>query len=126
MATPSRRLRRKDAAFATPTAWLRDASRRCARPCHPPPELSRTPGRKAASPSLVLRGSVRIIAGLGARAQRFEGRDLAPQRRDDWRRLRTRLEPRRQTRALRYRLRRNPTAYLRQLEALALNQPLPP
>lgn len=86
----------------------------------------RCTGRKAASPGLVLRGRVRIIAGLGTRAQRFEGRDLAPQRADDWRTLRTSLEQRRQTRVLRSRFRRSPTAYLRQLEALALNPPLPP
>ena len=31
----------------------------------------RCTGRKAASPSLVLRGSVRIVAGLGTRSRRF-------------------------------------------------------
>jgi len=86
----------------------------------------RCTGRKAASPSLVLRGSVRIIAGLGTRARCFAGRELTPQRMGDWRALRVRLEKRRQTRALRYRFRRNPTAHLRQLEVLVLKQPLPP
>ena len=86
----------------------------------------RCTGRKAASPSLVLRGSVRIVAGLGTRRQCFQGRELAPQKLDAWRTLRTSLEQRRGTRALRYRFRRAPAAYLRQLEALALKRPLPP
>ncbi|MBF8301106.1 MAG: transposase [Acidobacteria bacterium] len=86
----------------------------------------RCTGRKAASPSLVLRGSVRVIAGLGTRGQCFQGRDLAPQKLEAWRRLRITLEQRRCTRALRYRFRRTPAAYLRQLEALALKRALPP
>ena len=86
----------------------------------------RCTGRKAASPSLVLRGSVRIVAGLGTRGQCFQGRDLAPQKIDAWRTLRANLEERRHTRALRYRFRRDPKAYLRQLEALVLKHPLPP
>lgn len=86
----------------------------------------RCTGRKAASPGLVLRGSVRGIAGLGTRGQCFQGRDLAPQKLDAWRTLRASLEERRSTRALRYRFRRAPAAFLRQLEALALKRPLPP
>lgn len=86
----------------------------------------RCTGRKVASPSLVLRGSVRIIAGLGTRARSFEGSELAPQQVNAWRALRGCLEERRDARVRRYRFRRHPTAYLRQLEALALNQPLPP
>lgn len=86
----------------------------------------RCTGRKAASPSLVLRGSVRVIAGLGTRARCYTGAELTPQRVADWRDLRADLEKRRETRAHRYRFRRNPKAYLRRLEALALNQPLPP
>jgi hypothetical protein len=85
----------------------------------------RCTGRKAASPSLVLRGSVRIVAGLGTRGQSFQGRDLAPRKIEAWRALRASLEARRATRALRYRFRRDPAAYLRQLEALALKHPLP-
>jgi hypothetical protein len=86
----------------------------------------RCTGRKAASPGLVLRGSVRVIAGLGTRSQCFQGPDLAPQKLEAWRTLRTTLEQRRCTRALRYRFRRAPAAFLRQLEALALKRALPP
>ena len=86
----------------------------------------RCTGRKAASPSLVLRGSVRIIAGLGTRGQCFQGRELAPQKIDEWHRLRQGLEERRRARTLRYRFRRDSAVYLRELEALALKHPLPP
>lgn len=86
----------------------------------------RCTGRKAASPSLVLRGSVRIIAGLGTRGQCFQGRELAPQKIDQWHSLRHGLEERRRARTLRCRFRRDSAAYLRELEALALKHPLPP
>jgi len=86
----------------------------------------RCTGRKAASPSLVLRGSVRIVAGLGTRRRRFQGRELAPTNLETWQTLRAGLERRRQTRALRQRFRRDPQAYLCQLEALLLKSTLPP
>lgn len=85
----------------------------------------RCTGRKAASPSLVLRGSVRIVAGLGTRRRRFQGRELAPTNLETWQTLRAGLERRRQTRALRQRFRRDPQAYLCQLEALLLKSTLP-
>ncbi len=86
----------------------------------------RCTGRKAASPSLVLRGSVRIVAGLGTRNRSFQGRELAPANPESWQALRASLERRRHTRALRQRFRRNPEAYLRHLEALLLKRTLPP
>ena len=113
-------------------------------PCYDVPDLPRTnndleqlfgstrcherrcTGRKAASPSLVLRGSVRIVAGLGTRRRHFQGRELAPTSLEAWQTLRASLEKRRHTRVLRHRFRRNPQAYLRQLEALLLKRALPP
>ncbi len=86
----------------------------------------RCTGRKAASPSLVLRGSVRIVAGLGTRHRRFQGKELAPGSLETWQTLRAGLERRRHTRTLRQRFRRDPEAYLRQLEALLLKSTLPP
>ena len=86
----------------------------------------RCTGRKAASPSLVLRGSVRIVAGLGTRSRRFQGNELAPKNMETWQTLRAALEKRRHTRALRQRFRRNPKLYLQQLEALLLKSTLPP
>ncbi len=86
----------------------------------------RCTGRKAASPSLVLRGSVRIVAGLGTRSHCFQGRELAPADLDTWQTLRAGLETRRHARTLRQRFRRDPEPYLRQLEALLLKRTLPP
>jgi hypothetical protein len=86
----------------------------------------RCTGRKAASPSLVLRGSVRIVAGLGTRSRSFHGHELAPANLATWQTLRADLEKRRHTRALRQRFRRDPDAYLQQLEALLLKRVLPP
>lgn len=82
--------------------------------------------RKAASPSLVLRGSVRIVAGLGTRSRRFQGKELAPAQLETWQTLRAGLESRRHTHTLRQRFRRDPEVYLRQLEALLLKRTLPP
>jgi hypothetical protein len=86
----------------------------------------RCTGRKAASPSLVLRGSVRIVAGLGTRTRCFEGRELAPRDLRAWRTLRAGLEQRRSARSLRYRFRRDPAAYLARFESLLLKRTLPP
>ena len=82
--------------------------------------------RKAASPSLVRRGCVRIVAGLGTRTRRWEGYELRPRHVSAWRTLRAGLEQRRSARSLRYRFRRDPAAYLAQLESLLLKQALPP
>lgn len=85
----------------------------------------RCTGRKVASPSLVLRGSVRVVAGLGTRARSYPGDELAPCDVDNWRTLRAGLENRRQTRVLRRRFRRDPAAYLQRLEAVLLKSALP-
>lgn len=86
----------------------------------------RCTGRKVASPGLVLRGSVRVVAGLGTRQRCFQGNELAPADLDTWRTLRAGLEQRRHTRTLRRRFRRDPGAYLLALEALLLKRALPP
>ena len=85
----------------------------------------RCTGRKVASPSLVLRGSVRVVAGLGTRDRTYLGDELAPREIEHWRTIRTGLENRRQTRVLRRRFRRNPTAYLQELEAILFKSALP-
>lgn len=86
----------------------------------------RCTGRKVASPSLVLRGPVRVLAALGTREQTYSGQDLAPMNLVTWRGMREDLERRRQSRVLRCRFRRDPAAYLSQLEEILLRQPLPP
>jgi len=85
----------------------------------------RCTGRKAASPGLVLRGSVRIVAGLGSRLRSYSAQELAPLSLPHWRELRAGLEHRRQARTLRRRFRKNPRIYLRQLEAILLRSTLP-
>ena len=76
----------------------------------------RATGRKGASPSLVLRGSVRLVAATVTRLRPVGPCDLAPSDREAWYRLRQKLERRRHGRILRARFRRDPQAYLRELE----------
>ena len=85
----------------------------------------RCTGRKVASPSLVLRGSVRIVAGLGTRQQAYSAQDLSDINLETWRKLRAGLEKRRQSRILRCRFRRDHKAYLHQLEEILLKPSLP-
>jgi hypothetical protein len=85
----------------------------------------RTTGRKAASPALVLRGSVRLIAATATRLRPVHARDLARADREEWAGLRRRLDDRRHTRTLGTRFRRNPQAYLSQLETQFLQPALP-
>jgi len=85
----------------------------------------RCTGRKVASPSLVLRGSVRMVAGLGTRARTYRGEELAPEDIESWRTVRIQLEHRRQTRVLRRRFRRNSVAYLHELEDILVKPALP-
>jgi hypothetical protein len=85
----------------------------------------RCTGRKVASPGLVLRGSVRVLAGLGTRVRCFTGAELAPADPGAWRAVRAGLEDRRQARVLRCRFRRDPAKYLRQLEEKLIKPALP-
>jgi hypothetical protein len=85
----------------------------------------RCTGRKVASPALVLRGPVRVVAGLGTRQRSYSGEELAPTDPGAWRSLRAGLERRRQSRVLRCRFRRDPAAYLHQLEELLLRDSVP-
>ena len=85
----------------------------------------RAAGRKGASPSLVLRGSARLVAGLATRAQAKTAEDLAQASREEWQRLRAELENRRQRRVERRRFRRDPQGYLEALEIKLLQSRLP-
>jgi hypothetical protein len=81
----------------------------------------RASGRTGASPSLVLRGSVKLLAGLTTRNRAVTGEELSRADRAAWRAKRAELEQRRQRRTDRRRFRRNPEAYLHDLED-TLNQ----
>lgn len=85
----------------------------------------RITGRKAASPALVVRGSVRIIAAVVTQVQTFSASDLAPREVDDWHTLRDQLEQRRHLRVLQRRFRHDPLAYLADLEQQLLKLILP-
>lgn len=85
----------------------------------------RATGRKVASPSLVLRGSVRLVAAAATRLRLFGQPDLAPTEVGAWRALRSGLAARRQTRVLRYRFRKNPHRYLAAIEKTLLQRALP-
>lgn len=85
----------------------------------------RATGRKVASPSLVLRGSVRIIAATMTRITPITAADLAAANRAKWQQTRQALEKRRQARTLRTRFRRDSDTFLTTLEKLACQQGLP-
>jgi hypothetical protein len=84
----------------------------------------RATGRKVASPSLVLRGSVRIVAATATRIVPFTARDLATDQ-ARWFKLRSALETRRQARAARARFRPDQETYLADLEDRVCQQSLP-
>jgi hypothetical protein len=85
----------------------------------------RCTGRKAASPAMVLRGPVRLVAATATRANSFRPEDLAPADAEAWRQLRAELDERRDARKQRCRFRRNPEAYLRRLEEQLRQSALP-
>ena len=85
----------------------------------------RASGRKAASPGLLLRGEARLIAAAATRQRGYTAEDLAgadPLRRQQ---LREQIEARRLRRVKRHQFRRDPQAFLRDLEAKLLQSALP-
>jgi len=76
----------------------------------------RASGRKGASPSLVRRGSAKLMAGLATRTREVTADDLAGADRPRWRQLRAELDERRRRRTDRRRFRQDPEAYLNGLE----------
>lgn len=83
-------------------------------------------GTKAASPGLVLRGSVRLVAATATRLQPVTGATLVATDLSAWHRLREQLEQRRSARTQRRRFRRDPPAYLAELETKLTQLILPP
>jgi len=86
----------------------------------------RATGRKAASPAVVLRGAVRLVACAATRLRPFTGAELAPDTISVWHELCHALETRRHQRTQRRRFRRDPVTYLGKLEAQLLQLILPP
>jgi hypothetical protein len=86
----------------------------------------RASGRKGASPALVLRGAARVLAAAATRQHRYTVEELSGADRVRREELRRQLEVRRQRRVMRWRFRRDPQAYLRQLEEQMLQSTLLP
>jgi len=85
----------------------------------------RASGHKGASPCFVLRGQARLLAAAATRQRCYTAAELSGADRDRWEQLRRELEARRQRRVQRHRFRRDPEAYLQQLEAQLLQSALP-
>ena len=85
----------------------------------------RATGRKVASPGVVVRGAVRVVAGVATRLHHFCGADLQPRDIERWYTLRDELDARQQSRRAQFRFRRDPGAYLANLENKLLLLRLP-
>ena len=86
----------------------------------------RASGRKGASPAMVVRGSVRLLAAVATPPEGFDAAGIRrPMDIEGWRALRSSLEKRQETRRDQLRFRRNPDVYLRRLEEQLLKQALP-
>jgi hypothetical protein len=87
----------------------------------------RSSGREVASPGLVVRGSVRWPAAVATRLRgEVRGEDLIPSDLEAWRTIRAGLERRQAVRAQGRRFRRDPAAYLQELEEALIKETLPP
>ncbi len=86
----------------------------------------RASGRKAASPGLGVRGSVRLVAGVVTRLREVTAQELAPEDLQRWRQLRQQLQKRQECRRRQRRFRRAPETYLRHLEEKLLQSGLLP
>jgi hypothetical protein len=76
----------------------------------------RATGRKVAAPSLVVRGSARLLAAAITRCRPYAAADLAACQHHTWRTLRATLDNRQQARVHQRRFRQDPQAYLADLE----------
>jgi hypothetical protein len=85
----------------------------------------RATGRKRGAPNVVLHGSARLVAGVATRLRDYPPVDLVPRDLTAWRTLRQSIRRRFALRAQGLRFRRDPQAYLDQLEADFLKRGLP-
>lgn len=86
----------------------------------------RTTGRKAAVPAVVVRGSVRLVATVASKTRLFSAQDLRPRDPHQWQQLRQQLSYREQTRSQQRRFRKDPLAYLTNIEARLLTSEAAP
>ncbi len=85
----------------------------------------RVTGRKRASPTLVVRGSVRVVAAGASRLASFSAADLRLTDVTAWRVLRQTLDYRHEGRRNQLRFRRDPQVYLASLEQSLFRSGLP-
>ena len=85
----------------------------------------RANGRIHATAATVVRGSVRVLAATAARLQLFGEYELRHPNLDRWRDLRQSLELRQEARRQQGRFRKDPAAYLAELESRLLKSSLP-
>ncbi len=86
----------------------------------------RTTGCKQASPGMVIRGAVRVVASIASRLHPFSGPDLCPTDVTCWRTLRSELNHHHEARRMQYRFRKSPEHYLAALEEKLSKESLPP
>lgn len=86
----------------------------------------RSTGRKQASPGVVVRGSVRMVASVASRLYPFSGPELCPTDLTRWRTIRIELNHLHEARRLQHRFRAAPERYLAALEEKLSKQRLPP
>ena len=77
----------------------------------------RATGHKRPTSAVVVRGSVRVVAAVASQLRVWSGEALRPGSVAAWRQLRKELEVRHEARRAQRRFRRDPAAYLAQLEA---------
>ena len=85
----------------------------------------RATGRSGASPTLVVRGQVRLVAAVGVGGRPLAADELRPADLAEWRTLRHTLERRHGARRAQTRFRRDPARYLGALEETLLKLSLP-
>ena len=85
----------------------------------------RATGRKQASPGLVVRGAVRIVASVASRLHPFSIAELCQIDFTRWRALRSELNHRHEARRVQHRFRKSPESYLADLEEKLIKERLP-
>jgi hypothetical protein len=85
----------------------------------------RTTGRKGASPGLVIRGAVRVVASVASRLHCINETDLHLTDATRWRILRKELDARHEARRNQHRFRKSPERYLAVLEEKLIKERLP-
>jgi hypothetical protein len=83
----------------------------------------RATGRKGASPALVVRGTVRVVAAVATQRHLFTSAELCPPDLVRWRAVRQQVTARHDTRRLQARFRRDPASYLAALEERLVAKP---